>query len=67
MLKYKICVTTSLQAPARAKYLGKENYSMSVYELEHKLDEALESHKQELNFISSGEAPLSREEILQLA
>ena len=40
---------------------------MSVYELEHKLDEALESHKQELHCISSREAPLSREEILQLA
>ncbi|MEZ3426359.1 MAG: hypothetical protein K1W13_02995 [Lachnospiraceae bacterium] len=40
---------------------------MSVYELERKLDEALESHKQELEFISSGDVPLSRDEIIQLA
>lgn len=32
-----------------------------------KLDEALEAHLKELDFITSGEAPLSNEEIVQLA
>lgn len=40
---------------------------MSIYELERRLDEALESHKKELDFISSGDIPLSRDEIIQLA
>lgn len=40
---------------------------MPVHELERKLDEALESYKQELNFISSGEDPLSKDDIIQLA
>lgn len=49
------------------EYERKENNSLTSNELANKLDEALEAHLKELDFITSGEAPLSNEEIVQLA
>ena len=40
---------------------------MTSSQLAKKLDEALEAHKKELEFIISGEEPFSRNEIVQLA
>lgn len=40
---------------------------MTSNELENKLNEALEAHLKELDFIISGDAPLSNDEIVQLA
>ena len=56
-----------VQAPARAEYIRKGNNSLTSNELANKLDEALEAHLKELDFITSGDAPLSNDEIVQLA